>query len=154
MSSINVCNVHRSNLLQDHAYGSDFIYEESMLAGEGPKGREAANGIVAAMSNLGGPDAPAPGEGPSRAEREAGGYEMRFTGFASNGSRHQCLVTGDQDPGYGSTAKMIAETAVCLLDFPESASGGIWTPCAALGSKLIDRLSTNAGLTVTTLSVP
>jgi len=56
-------------------------------------------------------------------------------------------VTGDMDPGYGSTSKMIAESAVCLLQNPQVASGGIWTPAAAMGALLIDRLRRNAGLT-------
>ena len=55
-------------------------------------------------------------------------------------------VKGDKDPGYGSTSKMIAESAVCLVKNPDAAAGGIWTPAAALGSLLIDRLQANAGL--------
>jgi short subunit dehydrogenase-like uncharacterized protein len=30
---------------------------------------------------------------------------------------------------------------------PDAASGGIWTPAAALGMLLVDRLQANAGLT-------
>jgi short subunit dehydrogenase-like uncharacterized protein len=56
-------------------------------------------------------------------------------------------VRGDRDPGYGSTSKMISECAVCLLrDMPE-VPGGIWTPGAAMGHKLIKRLVDHAGLT-------
>ena len=51
------------------------------------------------------------------------------------------------DPGYGSTSKMIAESAICLLEDQQLASGGIWTPAAAMGAALIERLQENAGLT-------
>jgi short subunit dehydrogenase-like uncharacterized protein len=44
---------------------------------------------------------------------------------------------------------MIAESAVCLLKNPDAASGGIWTPAAAIGSLLIERLESNAGLSFT-----
>jgi short subunit dehydrogenase-like uncharacterized protein len=56
-------------------------------------------------------------------------------------------VQGDRDPGYGSTSKMLAEAAICLLKNPELASGGIWTPAAAMGDTLIERLQEHAGLT-------
>lgn len=56
------------------------------------------------------------------------------------------LTTGGRDPGYGSTSKMIAEAAVCLLE-NRSTPGGIWTTAPALGQALIERLRANAGLT-------
>ena len=55
-------------------------------------------------------------------------------------------VSGDRDPGYGSTSKIIAETAICLLREGEHVPGGIWTPGAALGRKLIEALTSYAGL--------
>jgi short subunit dehydrogenase-like uncharacterized protein len=42
---------------------------------------------------------------------------------------------------------MLAEAAICLLKNPELASGGIWTPAAAMGDTLIERLQEHAGLT-------
>ena len=62
------------------------------------------------------------------------------------------IVTGDRDPGYGSTSKMVAETALCLLDHPDGTGGGMWTPGAMLGEKLTERLVGHAGLTVTVSS--
>ena len=56
-------------------------------------------------------------------------------------------VTGDRDPGYGSTSKMIAEAAICLVKDKSDTPAGIWTPAAAMGQALIDRLQANAGLT-------
>ena len=34
MATINTKNIHRSNLLLNHAYGEDFVYDEMMLTGE------------------------------------------------------------------------------------------------------------------------
>ena len=55
-------------------------------------------------------------------------------------------VGGDRDPGYGSTSKMIAEAAVCLLRDATATPGGVWTPAAAMGERLIARLQQHAGL--------
>ena len=57
------------------------------------------------------------------------------------------VVTGDRDPGYGATSKMLAESAVCLAKDELDQDGGVWTPAAAMASKLIERLRSNAGLT-------
>ena len=50
------------------------------------------------------------------------------------------------DPGYGSTSKMIAESAICLVKECPDLVGGIYTPAPAMGEKLIARLQANAGL--------
>jgi len=49
-------------------------------------------------------------------------------------------VKGDKDPGYGSTSKMIAESAVCLIKHPDLGAGGIWTTAPVMGAELIERL--------------
>jgi short subunit dehydrogenase-like uncharacterized protein len=58
-------------------------------------------------------------------------------------------VRGDRDPGYGSTAKLVAESALCLLDEidHDMTGGGLWTPAAAMGLALQRRLHDRAGLT-------
>jgi len=66
-----------------------------------------------------------------------------------DGERIDTVVTGDRDPGYGSTSKMIAEAALCLVA-DDSGAGGIWTPGALMGTALRDRLVAKAGLTFTT----
>jgi short subunit dehydrogenase-like uncharacterized protein len=106
-----------------------------------------AKAIVAANAELGGPGGPKPGEGPSKQERETGYYDILFVGLAADGRQVRVAVTGDRDPGYGSTSKMIAEAAICLVRDAKTAPGGVWTPGAAMGSKLIERLEANAGLT-------
>jgi short subunit dehydrogenase-like uncharacterized protein len=145
MATINTKNIHRSNYLLGHEYGDDFVYDEMMLTGPGDQGEAMAKAVAEdkSMAN----DPMQPGEGPTKEERETGFYDVLFVGSNSAGERVMASVKGDKDPGYGSTCKMIAESAVCLLKNPEAASGGIWTPASAMGSLLIDRLQDNAGLT-------
>ena len=145
MAAINTRNVHRSNFLLQHAYGSDFVYDEMLLTGPGEKGEAMAN-AVAADKSLGAEGGPKPGEGPSKAEREAGFYDVLFLGHDAAGNGVRVGVKGDRDPGYGSTSKMIAEAAVCLLQDASGTAGGIWTPASAMAAPLIGRLQKNAGL--------
>lgn len=148
MAVINTKNIHRSNALMGHAYGEDFVYDEMMVGGSGEAGKAAAE---AAASNQFMPegDAPKPGEGPSKKEQEEGYYDLMVHGTSSDGNTLCVTVTGDKDPGYGSTSKMIAESAICLVkDLPEVA-GGFYTPAPALGATLRNRLIASAGLTFT-----
>ena len=149
MANINTRNVHRSNLLMGFPYGRDFVYDEMVLTGPGETGEAMAKRIVAANTSekMGGSGGPKPGEGPSKEERENGLYDLLFVALAPDGRQARIVVRGDRDPGYGSTSKMIAECAICLLrDTPEVAAG-IWTPGAAMGDRLIKRLVDHAGLT-------
>ncbi|MFZ0267709.1 saccharopine dehydrogenase family protein [Caulobacter sp.] len=145
MAAINTRNVHRSNWLMDQPYGADFVYDEMILTGPGEAGEAAAKAVGAANASMGAEGGPKPGEGPSLAEREAGFYDVLFVGLTDDGRQVRASVKGDKDPGYGSTSKMIAETALCLIDTPEVA-GGVWTPGAALRGKLVERLQAKAGL--------
>jgi short subunit dehydrogenase-like uncharacterized protein len=146
MAPINTRNVHRTNMLLGHAYGTDFIYEEMMATGPGEQGEMIAN-AVANDKSMSSDSAPKPGEGPSKQERDAGFYDMIFMATAGEGKSVNIAVTGDRDPGYGSTSKMIAESALCLLNEAKDAKGGIWTPGAVIGPALRARLIANAGLT-------
>jgi len=143
MAPINTKNVHRSNVLMDHLYGEDFCYNEMWIQGPGEEGKAAAE-FVASMNPLA--DAPAPGEGPSKESRDNGNYDVLFCADLADGSTIQAAVSGDLDPGYGSTSKMIAESAICLVKECPELVGGIYTPAPAMGEKLIARLQANAGL--------
>ncbi len=147
MATINTKNVHRSNYLMHYRYGEQFEYDEMMMTGAGDKGEEMAR-QVAEDKSLAGDDAPKPGEGPSREERENGMYDVLFTGKAENGNTFSLSVRGDKDPGYGSTCKMLSECALCLCQ-DVSIAGGFYTPAAAFGESLIKRLEQRAGLTFT-----
>jgi len=162
MSAINTRIVQRSNALSKQAYGEDFRYDEAVLMGRGLKGRASAAGMTA---GLGGfmvaaalPPArwalerfvlPAPGEGPSAEDQRKGFFDLRFLGTTADGRKLRAKVTGDRDPGYGSTAKMLGQAGACLAqDFAGSGrKGGFWTPATMFGDKLIERLVAHAGLT-------
>ncbi|CAN5338851.1 saccharopine dehydrogenase NADP-binding domain-containing protein [soil metagenome] len=145
MAAINTRNVHRSNWLMDQPYGAEFIYDEMILTGPGEGGEAAALAVAAGNASMGAEGGPKPGEGPSKEEREAGFYDVLFVGIAEDGRQVRASVKGDKDPGYGSTSKMIAETALCLIGAPD-VPGGVWTPGAALRGKLVERLEQAAGL--------
>lgn len=160
MAGINTRVVHRSHLLTG-GYGSDFRYDEAMMVGSGVKGMVIAAGITLAMGSfmamavlpptryLLGRWLPQPGEGPSPEVQEKGGFDIRLFGRTADGQSLGVKVTGDRDPGYGSTAKMLGEAAVCLaLETDRSQqAGGFWTPAALMGDRLLTRLQSNAGLT-------
>lgn len=146
MAAINTRNVHRSNSLLDFYYGKDFTYDEMILTGPGEKG-EATAKFVATDNSIAGPDAPKPGEGPSKEERDSGFYDILYIGTTAAGEQMMLNVKGDRDPGYGSTSKMISESAVCLVKDASDTKGGIWTTAPAMGDKLIARLEANAGVT-------
>ncbi len=145
MAPINTKNIHRSNALLDQAYGEDFCYDEMMIAGEGDEGEQMAK-AMSSGNPMGGDNLPQPGEGPSKESREKGNYDILF--FADLEEKSiEARVTGDMDPGYGSTSKMIAESALCLVQECPDLAGGIYTPAPSMGEKLIDRLIKKAGLT-------
>ena len=77
---------------------------------------------------------------------------MRFYTTLDNGEKAVVQVKGDRDPGYGSTAKMLTQAALCLAKDVPDVSGGFWTPAAALNDALIQRLALHAGVTVTILA--
>ncbi len=148
MATINTRNVHRSNFLLGHQYGTDFTYDEMMMTGPGDKGEEMAKFIASStrMTDEGGPK---PGEGPSKEEREAGFFDILYIGTVEDGGTLKVSVKGDRDPGYGSTSKMLSESGICLIDEATDLPGGIWTTAPAMGDKLIARLQDKAGLTFT-----
>jgi short subunit dehydrogenase-like uncharacterized protein len=164
MASINTKNVHRTNVLRGTMYGSDFVYDEMQFAGDGPNGEKKAKALAGEERMRGAmllfPPTrallrqfflPKPGEGPSKEERESGHYDVLFVGEMKDGRTLRVSVKGDKDPGYGSTSKMIGESALCLARDVgrEETPGGVWTPGAAMGEKLIARLEANAGLKFT-----
>lgn len=161
MAAINTRVVHRSNALSRQSYGVDFRYDEAMLAGRGFKGRmtamSIATGLAAFMAGAAiGPARrvierflPKPGEGPSPEAQRTGFFDIRFVGTTADGRQIRTKVTGDRDPGYGSTAKMLGQAGACLaLDIDKNAQiGGFWTPATIFGDRLIARLRAHSGLT-------
>jgi short subunit dehydrogenase-like uncharacterized protein len=163
MAAINVRVVLRSHGLAELPAGEGFRYDEAMLMGRGFSGRSKAITFAAGLTGfiVGAAIAPSrwvmekfilpkPGEGPSPNAQEKGFYDLRFLGMTADGRKLRVKVTGDRDPGYGSTAKMLAEAAVTLA-FDCAVKGGFWTPSTALGEPLYQRLIGHAGLTFTLL---
>jgi short subunit dehydrogenase-like uncharacterized protein len=159
MAPTNSAVVLRSHALLGLPWGRDFTYGETMMTGGGITGgvkAYAMTGGLAAMAGAGsfGPTRrllakviPKPGAGPSEAKQLAGWFDLRFVGTTASGMTIRTKVTGDQDPGYGSTAKMLSESAVAFGDVDATKlAGGFWTPASAFGDVLIERLEAHAGL--------
>lgn len=156
MAAINTRVVRRSNALMDHAYGDDFRYDEATLSDSSIKAHVATlagnmvmgSMAIAPLRKLAAGFLPAPGEGPSKAARENGFYEIWLYGRHPNDRSKdiRATVKGDMDPGYGSTSKMLAECAVCLARDDLEVGGGFWTPASAMGNHLLARLQEHAGL--------
>ncbi len=154
MAAINARVVRRSNALLGYSYGQDFRYAECASFGAGPKGFLSATGMMLGMGAFIGLATigparkvlsralPAPGEGPSREARERGFFVVRLVGIGESSGAPRLLATvrGASDPGYGETAKMISESAVCLAKDELPSAGGILTPASAMGMTLVERL--------------
>ena len=161
MAGINTRVVHRSNALAACAYGNNFRYDEAVLTGRGIGGCAKAASIAIGLGAfvIGAAIAPgrwllqkfmpAPGEGPSRDAQEKGSFDLRFIGKTADGEKLRVRVTGDRDPGYGSTAKMLIQAGLCLARdvAKEETPGGFWTPATIFGDRLVERLRCDAGLT-------
>ena len=158
MAGINTKVVRRSNALSNYSYGKDFRYDEATLSGKGFKGK--MRGILAAiplmfmtakpksvLKSIANKLLPKPGEGPNKEQRENGFYNLRFYVTLEDGSSAMGKVTGDKDPGYGSTSKMLGETAVCLAVDELPKISGVLTPSVAMGDALLQRLEQSSGLT-------
>ena len=161
MAPINTKNVHRTNALRGHPWGTGFQYDERMLFADDPVGRAKARALARTarwqQRALGWAPSralierfvlPAPGEGPDAAQREAGRYELLLVGSDDAGHWLRLRARGERDPGYGATSRMIAEAALCLLEDVDRdrTPGGVWTAGAAMGLALVRRLAVHAGL--------
>lgn len=157
MAGINVPIVLRSNALQGWPYGQNFQYSEAILTGTHVSGWLKAQGFKLVLDVFAGAASiaphllkkfiPAPGEGPSETEQEQGFYDLRFWGETASGKTIVIQVTGDRDPGYGSTAKLLAQAGLCLAKDMTHQRGGFWTPASLYQTHLIHRLTQFAGLT-------
>ena len=161
MAGVNTRVVRRSAELLDGLYGSDFQYNEGTLSGKGAGGFFGATGVgvgggifvgAASMSFTRGlmqRFLPKPGEGPSDDAINNGYYDIELFGqHPTDSSKNvRVRVKGDKDPGYGSTSKMIAESALALAQDDLPVAGGFWTPASAIGDQLLQRLPQSAGVT-------
>jgi len=157
MASINAPTVRRSNALLGYRYGRDFRYRERMSLFGGAKGAIYATAITAGLGAFAGAlqvdplraviakRLPQPGEGPSPEERARGFFVVRYVAEADTSDGKPPLTLygrceDRRDPGYGSTAVMLGESAICLAKDPLEAAGGVLTPASAMGAPLLARL--------------
>tara|TARA_B100000686_G_scaffold298753_1_gene332031 strand:+ start:131 stop:1372 length:1242 start_codon:yes stop_codon:yes gene_type:complete len=160
MAAINSRIVRRTNALLNYQYGKEFRYAEATITGSGLKGWLSAitisvglklSIIAAAIPAIRRiiiePKVPKPGEGPTSEEQENGYFNLLMIAKLTDGQILRLRIKGDRDPGYGSTSKMLAESAICLAKDKLATRGGIWTPAAAMGNHLLQRMRNNAGLT-------
>ena len=159
MAAVNTRVVRRSNALLGHVYGPNFRYSEAMSFGKGPKGFLTASAVSAGLVAFLGAASlaptrhlmeskmlPKPGEGPSKEARDAGFFVVRFIAEteADGGApvRISGRVEGKSDPGYGETAKMLSESAMCLARDGDriAPGGGVLTPASSMGMVLVERL--------------
>lgn len=161
MGSVNTRVVRRSAELLNGLYGRDFQYNEGVLSGKGAGGFLGATGTGLGTGVFAGAASlsftrglmqkflPKPGEGPSDDAINNGYYDIELFGQHPTDSNKnvRVRVKGDKDPGYGSTSKMIAESALALAQDDLPVSGGFWTPASAMGDQLLARLPQSAGVT-------
>lgn len=159
MGAINTRVVRRSNALAGYPYGRDFRYREGMLMPFGTWGFALAAGLGAGSAAAGaaigfkvvrdalGPLLPKPGEGPSAQTRAKGRFVIDLVGAVAGHPELTVQVSGEGDPGYASTSRMLGEAAVCLARDDAGSGGGVLTPAVAMGDALIERLQLHAGIT-------
>lgn len=158
MAACNSRVVRRSNAVLGFPYGRNFRYDEAIATGRGPKGLLTASAIsagtaamitsmaIAPLNKLSQRVLPKPGQGPTREQRETGFFVYELVG-SRGGDKLRARVSADRDPGYGATAKMLGQSALCLaLDADRlPVKGGSWTPASAMGMALVERLN-NVGV--------
>ncbi len=158
MAAINTRVVRRSNAVAGYPYGREFRYCERMTVPGGVAGLPAALAVaggmalmetatrVAAVRQALARRMPAPGEGPTPEQRAKGFFVARLLAEGDGGLTLRGRVEDRRDPGYGSTAVMLSESALCLARDPLSTPGGVLTPASAMGGALLARLRA-AGMT-------
>ena len=161
MAAVNSKIVYRSNSLLGGAYGKDCLYTERLATGSGATGWKRATtqatqlvammaaGAIGPLRQIAKGKATQPGDGPSEARRKKSSFYLDFVAHGQGGPTVRGRVGADGDPGYDETAKMVAESAICLAkDADKLPSGpGVLTPAVAMGDVLIERLR-NAGMTL------
>ena len=161
MGPMNSKVVRRSNAIMNYPYGRDFSYQETALTRAGIGGWWAAMryalfgrlfliamAIPATRGLLQRNVLPKSGEGPSKEVRESGSDEMVLVGEMPDGTILKARITGQGDSGVRSTTLMLTEAALCLAEDADkiTVGGGFWTPAAAMGGLLRDRITAHAGL--------
>ena len=158
MAAVNERVVRRSNALLGYPWSREFRCTEVVPTGPGPVGAATAGAIAGGLglatlamsigpvrSGLRRHVFPDPGEGPTSEDAEDGYFTVRVLGrgTATDGPfTVEAEFGADRDPGYGATARMVGEAAVCLArdDVDSPLDGGVLTPASGIGLPLVERL--------------
>ncbi|MCM0677623.1 saccharopine dehydrogenase NADP-binding domain-containing protein [Micromonospora phytophila] len=139
-------------------YGPDFRYRHFAAVKRLPTVLAGAAGLGGLMGLVKVPPARrwllgrlASGQGPTPEQRAKSWFRVRFLG--TGGGRRVLTEVAGGDPGYDETAKMLAESALCLALDDLPATTGQVTPVTAMGDALLDRL-VKAGMTFRVLDTP
>ena len=156
MAGFNSRIVMRTNAITDYRYGIDFKYSEVSSYKKGLNGFLKAVamfiGLVLIQISLKVRPLlwflrkfflPSPGEGPSKEIRDNGFFKLDIIGSMDNIKKIRFTVTGEGDPGYSATAKMITESALSILLDQDRIPkvSGVLTPAAGIGVVLAERLN-------------
>jgi short subunit dehydrogenase-like uncharacterized protein len=159
MAAVNSRVVRRGHALAGKPWGQGFVYREVMSTPGNARGAAMAAGITGGLAALAvtfavpwlreqvARRAPQPGEGPSADARARGHWKLRLVAEGAGGDALIYVLSDRADPGYGSTARMLGEAALCLALDPLTSPGGVTTPAAAMAQPLVDRLR-RAGLQI------
>jgi len=162
MATINEKVVRRTNAVLDYQWGRDFQYGEATPTGDGVAGAVVALGKVAGLGAFAGIMSvgplrrlvaehflPGPGEGPTRETIETSFFTVQLVGTGEAPDSEETFtveatVTSDRDPGYGSSARILAESVMCLAngETDTQLEGGVLTPASGIGLLVVDRLET------------
>lgn len=155
MADINLKVVRRSNSLL--GYGPKLNVREVGICFSEKQAKKAARqatspippSIIEKMVKAG--KLPKPGEGPSPSMRSVSRFQATVIASNKGIGKDVCITVSGGECGYEETSKMAVEAALALIY--ESAicpgivaGGGFFTPAAAMGTTLINRLD-RAGIT-------
>lgn len=150
--------IRRSNALLGYPWGREFRCGEVVPTGRGLGGAATASTIAGGLRLFTGAMSvgrvrsglrrvvfPDPGEGPSREQVQTGHFTVRVFGRGTTADGPVTVEAefgADLDPGYGATARMLGESAMCLLsgDTDSPLDGGVLTPASGIGTPLVERL--------------
>ena len=152
MSSVNSEVIKRSHALNDEGNNTVLSYEESWIHNSFKNAFMTWFGTIFAGTALLNPVTgnimkkcvlPKPGQGPTQKQMDHGYLLLSGVGEGTNGSMVESEFYFPGDPGYKETARMVAESGLCLAlnvnELPVQ-SGGFYSPSAAMGDVLLTRL--------------
>eukprot|EP00555_Chaetoceros_dichaeta_P001688 CAMPEP_0198277326 /NCGR_PEP_ID=MMETSP1447-20131203/65790_1 /TAXON_ID=420782 /ORGANISM="Chaetoceros dichaeta, Strain CCMP1751" /LENGTH=523 /DNA_ID=CAMNT_0043972341 /DNA_START=178 /DNA_END=1749 /DNA_ORIENTATION=+ len=150
MSSVNFELVKRTHAMKEDR-GTNLIYEESVVHNNFKDAFVNWFGFIFVVTSILNPITripmekilPKPGEGPTPKQLEHGYLLLTAEGEGANGNKAENALYIPGDPGYKETARMVAESGLCLalnaIDLPVK-GGGFFSPAVAMGDVLLERL--------------